>query len=149
MSKNTPLPARVGRIAATIPVTNIERSVAFYRDFLGLEVQFTNGQPVGFVILRNGDAELHLTLVKDHRPGPHNVAHLLIDDAQNLYRAMGAAQVRMIKGLRDTDYGLRGFVFVDPDGNRIDVGQHLPPSEDESRPRDTVGVDRAGAGKVN
>jgi hypothetical protein len=36
-------------------------------------------------------------------------------------------QVRIVKGLRDADYGLRGFVFADPDGNRIDVGQKLPP----------------------
>ena len=35
--------------------------------------------------------------------------------------------VRIIKGLRDADHGLRGFVFADPDGNRIDVGQQLPP----------------------
>lgn len=32
---------------------------------------------------------------------------------------------RFIKGLRDADYGLRQFVFADPDGNRIDVGQEL------------------------
>ena len=30
-----------------------------------------------------------------------------------------------IKGLRDKDYGLRAFVFEDPDGNRIDVGEPL------------------------
>jgi len=28
----------------------------------------------------------------------------------------------------DADYGLRGFVIADPDGNRIDVGQQLPSS---------------------
>ena len=29
------------------------------------------------------------------------------------------------KGIRDHDFGLRAFVFEDPDGNRIDVGQAL------------------------
>jgi catechol 2,3-dioxygenase-like lactoylglutathione lyase family enzyme len=31
--------------------------------------------------------------------------------------------VRIIKSLRDKDYGQRAFVFADPDGNRIDVGE--------------------------
>ena len=33
--------------------------------------------------------------------------------------------LRIIKGLQDKDYGLRAFVFEDPDGNRIDVGQAI------------------------
>ncbi|MFC5677104.1 VOC family protein [Aeromicrobium endophyticum] len=125
MSHPTPSPAAPGRIAATIPVTDVDRSLEFYRRFLGLEATFVNGQPVGFAIVRNGPAELHLTLVKQHRPAAHNVAHVLVDDATGLYEAMDAAGVRIVKGLRDADYGLRGFVFCDPDGNRIDVGQAL------------------------
>lgn len=125
MSSTQSVPVGLGRIAATIPVADVDRSVAFYRKFLGLEVEFTNGNPVGFVILRRGAAELHLTLTAHHTGSSHNVAHLLVDDADGLYRVMDAAGVRVIKGLRDTDYGLRGFVFSDPDGNRIDVGQHL------------------------
>ena len=33
--------------------------------------------------------------------------------------------VRIVKGLRDADFGLRCFVFADPDGNRFDVGQPI------------------------
>jgi len=33
--------------------------------------------------------------------------------------------VRIIKGLRDANYGLRGFVFAGPDRNCIDVAQQL------------------------
>ena len=32
---------------------------------------------------------------------------------------------RIVKGLRDHDFGLRAFVVADPDGNRIDIGQEL------------------------
>jgi hypothetical protein len=31
--------------------------------------------------------------------------------------------VRIIAGLRDADYGLRNFVFADPDGSRVDDDQ--------------------------
>lgn len=116
---------RLGRMAPTIPVTDIERAVTFYRDLLGMTVVFTNGTPVGFVILCRDDAELHLTLVGDHRPRTFNVAHLMVDDAARLYARLTEHDVRIVKRLRDADYGLRGFVFCDPDGNRIDVGQPL------------------------
>jgi catechol 2,3-dioxygenase-like lactoylglutathione lyase family enzyme len=48
-----------------------------------------------------------------------------VDDAVALHEHLVANGVRIVKGLRDADYGLRGFVFADPDGNRIDVGQRL------------------------
>jgi len=81
--------------------------------------------PIGFVILRRDGAELHLTLVRGHSGGTHNGAHLTVDDATRLHDHLAERGVRIIKGLRDADYGLRGFAFADPDGNRIDVGQSL------------------------
>ena len=116
-----------GRIASAVPVTDISRALGFYRDILGMSVTFTNGDPVGFVILKRDAAELHLTLVKGHKGGGHNVAHLMVADAAGLHDHLASNGVRIVKGLRDADYGLRGFVFADPDGNRIDVGQRLPP----------------------
>ncbi|PZP59659.1 MAG: bleomycin resistance family protein [Pseudoxanthomonas spadix] len=114
-----------GRIAPTLPVTDIERALAFYVGVLGFAKTFENGSPVGFVILKKDAAELHLSLDRSHKPDPRNLAHLLVDDAAALYAHLQQASTRIIKALRDADYGLRGFVFADPDGNRIDVGQRL------------------------
>jgi catechol 2,3-dioxygenase-like lactoylglutathione lyase family enzyme len=127
MSNASPLPPSVqfGRIAPTLPVADMERALAFYVGLLGFTKTFENGTPVGFVILRKDAAELHLSLHKTHRPSTQNLAHLLVDDAQALYAHLQAADTRIIKAIRDADYGLRGFVFADPDGNRIDVGQRL------------------------
>jgi catechol 2,3-dioxygenase-like lactoylglutathione lyase family enzyme len=115
-----------GRIAGAVPVSDISQALGFYTGILGMSVTFTNGDPVGFVILRRDAAELHLTLVKGHRAGRHNVAHLMVADATALHEHLVSHGVRIVKGLRDADYGLRGFVMADPDGNRIDVGQRLP-----------------------
>jgi catechol 2,3-dioxygenase-like lactoylglutathione lyase family enzyme len=115
-----------GRIAAAVPVSDISRALGFYQGILGMSVTFTNGNPTGFVILKRDAAELHLTLVKGHRAGHHNAAHLMVTDATALYEHLVTNGVRIVKGLRDADYGLRGFVMADPDGNRIDVGQRLP-----------------------
>ena len=114
-----------GRIAATITVTDIQRALQFYIDVLGMKKTFENGDPVGFVILERDAAELHITLSKSHRGSDRNVAHLLVADATTVYDHLVAHDVRIIKGIRDAEYGLRNFVFADPDGNRIDVGQRL------------------------
>jgi catechol 2,3-dioxygenase-like lactoylglutathione lyase family enzyme len=114
-----------GRIASTIAVRDLPRALAFYVCVMGMRVTFENGDPAGFAILKRDAAELHLTVSRDRRPSTHNVAHLLVTDAGALYNHLTGHGVRIVKGLRDADYGLRGFVFADPDGNRIDVGQQL------------------------
>jgi uncharacterized glyoxalase superfamily protein PhnB len=50
---------------------------------------------------------------------------MFVDDIDALYAICEAAGVRIIKSLKDKDYGQRAFVFADPDGNRIDVGQRI------------------------
>lgn len=114
-----------GRLAPTLPVSDVARAVEFYTTVLGFRKVFENGSPVGFVILKRDAAELHLTLDKAHKAGVQNLAHLLVDDASALHDHLERHRVRIIKSLRDADFGLRCFVFADPDGNRIDVGQTL------------------------
>ena len=118
-------PIRFGRTAPGIPVRDIEQALAFYRDALGMTVTFTNGDPVGFVILERDAAELHLTLVPTHRAGTHNVAHLMVSDAAAVHDRLVKHGERIVKGLRDHDFGLRAFVVADPDGNRLDIAEEL------------------------
>ncbi|WP_266171187.1 glyoxalase superfamily protein [Dyella subtropica] len=126
---NTPQPVahpvHFGRIAPTVTVSDIERAVRFYTEVLGFTKVFENGSPVGFVILKKDAAELHLSLSKRHKATAQNVAHLMVSEAAALYAQLEQSQVRIIKAIRDADFGLRCFVFADPDGNRIDVGQSI------------------------
>ncbi len=114
-----------GRAAPTIPVADIERALGFYEGVLGMRTTFANGEPVGFVILKRDEAEIHLTRVRDHRAGTWNVVHLLVSDAAALFDQCVRAGAPIIKGLRDHEYGLRAFVVADPDGNQLDIGQEL------------------------
>ena len=102
-----------GRMAPTIPVTDLPKALAFFCDVLG------------FVILERDAAELHLTLNSGHKATTENVAHLMVSNATALYDHCIANHVRIVKGIRDADYGLRSFVFADPDGNRFDVGEPI------------------------
>ena len=49
----------------------------------------------------------------------------MVDDAAALHAHLQEHGVRIVKGIRDADYGMRTFVMADPDGNRIDVGEDL------------------------
>lgn len=48
---------------------------------------------------------------------------MMVSDVDALHAICKSQGLRIVKGLQDKDYGLRAFVFEDPDGNRIDVGQ--------------------------
>ena len=114
---------KLGRIAVMLPVRDIQKSHLAFNSVFGFEKTFENGDPVGFMILKKDDAELHLTLQKSHNAPAFNVAHLLVSNADEVYRRCQKQGFRIIKGLQDKDYGLRAFVFSDHDGNRIDVGE--------------------------
>ena len=116
---------RFGRIAAMLPVKDIYKAHDFYVGVLGFRKTFQNGDPVGFMILMQRQAELHLTLQPNHKAAPFNVAHMMVDNVDALHEVCQRHGLRIIKGLKDKDYGLRAFVFEDPDGNRIDVGQPI------------------------
>ncbi len=126
MMTNAPASAiGFGRIAAMLPVKDIQRAHNFYVGVLGFRKTFENGDPVGFMILEQGGAELHLTLQPGYKAPAFNVAHMLVEDVALLHAICQREGLRIIKSLQDKDYGLRAFVFEDPDGNRIDVGQPI------------------------
>jgi predicted enzyme related to lactoylglutathione lyase len=117
---------RLGRLAPCIPVSDVARAVAFYESVFGMQKTFENGDPVSFVVLKRDEAELHLTLTREHVASSHNVMHLIVDGADELYRrCQAAAGARIVGALRDAPWGMRTFVVADPDGNCIDVGQPL------------------------
>ncbi len=124
-SDSTPSQIGFGRVAAMFPVRDMQRAYEFYAGVLGFTTTFENGQPVGFMILKRDKAEIHLTLQKEHQAAPFNIAHIMVDDVDAFHALCQRHGLRIVKGLRDKDYGLRAFVFEDPDGNRIDVGQPI------------------------
>jgi len=118
---------KFGRAAPGICVRDIQAALDFYSRVLGFTKVFENGSPVGFMVLKRDGAEIHLNLKRDHAPSTVNVLHMFVDDVASLYKICEANGVRIIKRLADKDYGQRAFVFADPDGNRIDIGERINP----------------------
>ena len=133
MTDGAPADIGFGRIAPTVAVTDIDRAIGFWCGVLGFDKVFENGAPVGFAIVEHGPAELHLAWDPEHTATTQNVAHLLVRDARAFHDVLQANGTEVVSPIRDADYGMRTFVFVDADGNRFDVGEYLDVVGDDGR----------------
>jgi catechol 2,3-dioxygenase len=133
---------RIGHVH--LKVSDLDRSIAFYRDVLGLEVQQRYGPQAAF--LSFDGYHHHLCLNTWHSAGGPSPA----PNAVGLYHtaflysdraALARAVARVIEagvGLEGAaDHGVSEAVyFSDPDGNGIELYRDRPP---EDWPRDAVG----------
>jgi catechol 2,3-dioxygenase-like lactoylglutathione lyase family enzyme len=116
-------------VVATIPVSDLERSRAFYRDTLGLTVLFENPASVR---LRCGEAS-ELSIFR--RPGTetvHTVAHFEVSDIATTVADLQARGVQFLEytegPLITTNHVAQigpalGAWFRDPDGNTLGLRQ--------------------------
>jgi catechol 2,3-dioxygenase-like lactoylglutathione lyase family enzyme len=116
-------------VVATIPVSDLERSRAFYGDTLGLTQLWDNPASIRF---RCGDTS-ELSIFR--RPGlvtEHTLAHFEVDDIEATVRELDAKGVQFVDytegPLATTNHiaqlgPARGAWFRDPDGNFLGVRQ--------------------------
>ena len=130
----TPAPgtARIGHVH--LKVSDLDRSVAFYRDVLGLEVQQRMGDEAAF--LSFGGYHHHLGLntwesrggapAPRHHPGLYHTAFLFetrADLAQAAQRVLDAG----VRFTGASDHGVsEALYFDDPDGNGIEIYRDKP-----------------------
>ena len=112
-----------GRVAPTIPVTDLERALVFYRDVLGFSVMFTNGNPVTFAVVRQGAAELHLVVQRENAGRSHQ--HLMVDDLDGVCQTLRRAGLSLRQQPKVQPWGLRDLVVADPDGNTLEIAEEI------------------------
>ena len=147
-STTTPIhPAvRVGHVH--LKVSNLDRSLRFYRDALGLTVT-ADGRPAGLpaVFLAAGDYHSHIALnTFDSEggapppPGHTGLYHvaLLYPDRHELARAVKRLQEHHVEIGHASDHGATVSVYLDdPDGNGIELYYDRPREawcDEEGRP---------------
>jgi catechol 2,3-dioxygenase-like lactoylglutathione lyase family enzyme len=109
-------------VGVTLFVTNLTRSVAFYRDTLGF-AQVDEG--LGSAVLESGDSRIVLRRVADMAPVDRRLVHLLLEvpDVQTAYddlRGRGVTFVHRPRAVsRYEQLELWSAAFRDPDGHGI------------------------------
>lgn len=117
-----------------LPVKDMERSVEFYRDELGLTLGHREG---GFAIFRRDAVQIHLWAATDEgwrtRGGSSPVVsgaesfiagtascQVEVEDVDGLYRSLHPLGIVHPNGqLSDEPWGTRDFGVTDPDNNLI------------------------------
>jgi catechol 2,3-dioxygenase-like lactoylglutathione lyase family enzyme len=108
-------------------VSDLERSIEFYRDKLSMPVRYSSK---GFVTLEAGPVPFQLealseatktfgpeALLVDHAAG-HRVAFTVhVEDVDTAYRDLKDKGVNFIKPPTNMPWGHRNADFADPDGN--------------------------------
>lgn len=104
-----------------LPSADLDRTAQFYRALGLAEVE----RHEGYLLMHAGAVELHFTSGEDSPS--RSQAFLHVSDAASLWKRLKSQEVAGLGPLEDQDYGLREFLVIDPDGNRIRVGSPLPP----------------------
>jgi len=102
-------------------ITDARRSIAFYVDGLGFEIdwehRFEPGFPVFMQLTRAGQSIFLTEHAGDCRVG--GAAYFVVADVDACYQAFVARGVVPTEPPADMPWGSRELVVTDPDGNRL------------------------------
>lgn len=119
--------SRMTFVQCVLAVHNLERSVVFYRDKLGLRLDL---EVEGWAFLSRDAFAVMLGECADALPasqtGDHSYfAYVTVDEVDELHREFVEKGVSLIQGLADTPWGMREFGIRTLDGHRIMFGQEI------------------------
>jgi catechol 2,3-dioxygenase-like lactoylglutathione lyase family enzyme len=110
--------------AATVfVVSDMPRSVEYYRDVLGFAVTFQYGNPTFYVCLCRDEVALHLLAAsRTKRLSGNGGICVFVKDVDVVHAELAARGAKIIKPPQNYDYGMRDFDLVDLDGNQLTFG---------------------------
>lgn len=126
----------VRRVGAILAVADVDRSVAFYTEHLGFDVDALYDDPPYATLTRNG---VRLSLAEQGHPAPDRpgiamavpddvrrlpiVLVLEVDDARAVRRRLETEDVTFLGEPWEAPWGGVRFYVVDPDGYLIEIEQ--------------------------
>lgn len=106
---------KISAAATVFQVSNLEASIAFYKDILGFQEDFRFGPYAG---VSSGECCFHLC-AHHHwkRPVGGGAATIFAEEVDTFCQTIQTRGAVILGGPADQEYGLRDFVTHDPDGN--------------------------------
>jgi catechol 2,3-dioxygenase-like lactoylglutathione lyase family enzyme len=133
------MPHELKSLTPNLIVSDVERSVRFYRDVLGFTVGPTvpEAAPYLFAIVQSGPVQIFLNApgpaIEEYpafRDRPLGGTLTLFIDVVDIKRSHAALQgkVAIVMPLEHKWYGVTEFAFEDPDGYLITFAEQDPPT---------------------
>ncbi|OUS29196.1 hypothetical protein A9Q99_08765 [Gammaproteobacteria bacterium 45_16_T64] len=115
----------MSRACPGLNVSDMNTTLQWYKDFLGFECTFKvpNESVPPYAIVSKGDVSIHLSLDKSGSLAGTGFCYIETDDIDTVFQELDDAGVIFTRGLEDSSYGMRDFVFKDYEGNSISFGQ--------------------------
>lgn len=117
----------IRQIAPQFFTTDMQATLAYYRDQLGFAIEGTwLDPPVYAIVVRDGQ-HIHFRLADVPRAAAKYDdelldAYLRVDDVDALHAEFAARGVEFSRALDDTPWGMREFVVKDGDGRLLAFG---------------------------
>jgi catechol 2,3-dioxygenase-like lactoylglutathione lyase family enzyme len=109
--------------AITLAVTDMARSVVFYRDHVGLELLY-GGDGASFTSFRVGEGYINLIL-SEIKPAWWGRLILYVDDVDAHYERLTCFGLKPSTVPADARWGERYFHIDDPDGHELSFARPL------------------------
>jgi lactoylglutathione lyase len=131
------MPYDLRKLTPNLIVSNVERSLAFYRDVLGFSVEHTvpDASPYVFASVVSGPVEIFLNApdpaIAEYpafKGRPIGGTLTLFIETADIARAHESLKdrVKIVMPLEKKWYGVTEFAFEDPDGYLITFAQRTP-----------------------
>ena len=111
--------------AITLAVTDMARSVVFYRDYVGLELLY-GGEDARFTSFQLSNSYINLIL-SEEQPRWWGRLILHVDDVDAHYERLTGFDLTPSTTPADAPWGERYFHIDDPDGHELSFAKFLEP----------------------
>ena len=114
----------VKRIVPNIESVSPERSIEFYKDFIGLKVAMDMGWIITFISESNPTSQISV-IRNDKSDVPHPDISIEVEDVDKLFAKAKEQNIDIVYSITDEPWGVRRFFVKDPNGKVINVLSHL------------------------
>ena len=124
--------------------SDIEETLAYYRDVLGFESTWTWGEPPVFGSATMGGVTIMFNLQPDLAAKVRGHQHgIKVEDADELYRLHQSRDALVVEEIEDKPWGIREYIVEDLNGYHLRIGGPLSSEAPKSLPfPDGVTIER-------
>lgn len=121
---------KIESISPILSVTDLARSIDFYRHTLGFDLAWSWGDPPDIAAVCRDNVEIMIIQRADAKPAGASHISLGVSGIDAYYSMLVDAGVTVVVPIGDRPYGMRDFRIADPSGNELSIGQAIAGESD-------------------